>query len=158
LNRIDKVQIRRLDTKDRVSPNNFTIIDLPTIGNEYERNNNESISYLKNVKFDNFSRTETLLFATSGSTMGLILLIAVSILIWRCSRMCRASRLIYHNENCPTFENECKQRNKSIHDKSESEENSLENADLLTEQNVEKDKSMLECETKRPAFQQRRVR
>jgi len=150
--------VRRLETSNRAALRNITIFDLPTIGNEYERNNNESTSNLKNVKFDTFSRTESLLFATSGSTMGLILLIVVSILVWKCSRMCRLSSKSYQKENCSDLENECKTHNKKFrNDKNELEENSIEVTDLLTEEKIEADKSMSECETKRPAFQQRRT-
>jgi len=161
LNRIDKVSLRRFLPKNNESIKNESIHDLAPIDNVYEKNNNDSIANLRNVKFDTFSRTETLLFATSGSTMGLILLIAISILLWKILRMCKTGETNKENSYFAVIENECKTHKKMCRDNDESIEECNEydklekNADKSNEK-AETDKLNLECEVKKPPFQQRR--
>jgi len=142
------------DSKDVVPTN------LPVIDKEYEKNNNESANLLKNVRFNSFTRTESILFATSGSTMALILLIAITILTFRCIIMCKTSNQNADNRIFAMLENECQAHKNLCRDVLKNEENSSLNADDVNEQKLEADKSSFECEVKKqkciPAFQQKR--
>jgi len=97
-----------------------------------------------------------LLFATSGSTIGLILLIAFSLLMWKIIRMCETSNQTKENNYIAVIENECLTHKKMCRDKNVCDDDSIEIADTSKEQKLDSDKTTLECKIKKPPFQQRR--
>jgi len=118
-------------------------------------NNNKTVDSLNQIDVT-FSQTETLLIASSSTSITLIVCIAVLLIVIRCSNKCKGDRK--SQEKVVVVVDKAERPSQQVYNEVQTDDSESKECDLNTEMpnNTECDKVPNTHESKRPIFQHKR--
>jgi len=153
---IDNISIRAIQFHSQNKEQlHDEVENLPKLSNDFEVNNNKTVDSLNQIDVT-FSQTETLLIASSSTSITLIVCIAVLLIVIRCSNKCKGDRK--SQEKVVVVVDKAERPSQQVYNEVQTDDSESKECDLNTEMpnNTECDKVPNTHESKRPIFQHKR--